>query len=163
MHGRSIAIASQTRNMNRIQSLQYCWFARWHNLQLRALPLNIETSLLLFLLHLLSLQKKKYDMNFLYSEWNVMLLIFNIIYYFISQLHCISRLCIVAALKFIINQHHVFSIFVDFLITFHFFFLLFCLFFYLSVTFEEGEIQIYENYAIPSFAYVGSAYRFVSC
>lgn len=91
-----------------------------------------------------------------------------------SQLHCISRLCIVAVLKFVINQHFflfvclfVFSILVVFLITCHLLFSL-CLFFFnahfvhLPVTIAEGGIQNYENYAIPSFAYVGSAYRCVN-
>lgn len=95
------------------------------------------------------------------------LLIFNFMYYSISQLHCISRLCIVAVLKFVINQHFFFffpSILVVFLITYH---LLFSLFFnahfvHLPITIVEGGIQNYENYAIPSFAYVGSAYRCVN-
>lgn len=43
---------------------------------------------------------------------------------------------------------------------------MFSLFFFLNVhlpvTIAEGGIQIYENYAIPSFAYVGSAYRCVN-
>jgi hypothetical protein len=30
---------------------------------------------------------------------------------------------------------------------------------HLPVTIVEGGIQIYENYAIPTFAYVGSAFR----
>lgn len=87
-------------------------------------------------------------------------------YYSISQLHRISRLCIVAVLKFVINQHFFPpSILVVFLITCH---LLFSLFFnahfvHLPVTIVEGGIiQNYENYAIPSFAYVGSAYRCVN-
>lgn len=94
------------------------------------------------------------------------LLIFNFMYYSISQLHCISRLCIVAVLKFVIYQHlFFFSILVVFLITFHLFF---CLLFsnahfvHLPVTIVEGGIQKYENYAIPSFAYVSSAYRCVN-
>lgn len=88
-------------------------------------------------------------------------------YYSISQLRCISRLCIVAVLKFVINQHFRFQYFGGFsnnLSSFFFvcLFVLFSLFFsaqfvHLPVTIVEGGIQNYENYAIPSFAYVGSA------
>lgn len=58
-----------------------------------------------------------------------------------------------------------FSIFGGFLITFNFCCYRFCHFvfvFHLPVTIEEGGIQMYENYAIPTFAYVGSAYRYVN-
>lgn len=81
------------------------------------------------------------------------LLIFSLIYYFISHLQCISRLCIVAVLKFIIKQHY-FSVF--------FFIIFFILiFFHLPVIIGEGGVQNYKNYAIPSFAYVGSAFSYV--
>lgn len=101
------------------------------------------------------------------------LLIFNFMYYSMSQLHCISRLCIVAVLKFVINQHFFVCLFVCFQyfggfsnnlssFVFLFFFFSQCSFVHLPVTIAEGGIQNYENYAIPSFAYVGSAYRCVN-
>lgn len=99
------------------------------------------------------------------------LLIFNFMYYSISQLHCISRLCIVAVLKFVINQHFFFSVFFggfsNNLSSFVFFIFIFfslstLIFVHLPATIVEGGIQNYENYAIPSFAYVGSAYRCVN-
>lgn len=96
------------------------------------------------------------------------LLIFNFMYYSISQLHCISRLCIVAVLKFVINQRFLLFLFFFFqyfggfsnsLSSFVFVCSLFfnAHFVHLPVTIVEGGIQNYENYAIPSFAYVGSA------
>ena len=101
------------------------------------------------------------------------LLIFNFMYYSISQLHRISRLCIVAVLKFVINQHSFFlfcffsllSILVVFLITCHlfFFFFLYCSFLFIfQLLLRRVEFRIMKNYAIPSFAYVGSAYRCVN-
>lgn len=79
------------------------------------------------------------------------LLIFSFIYYFRSHLQCISRLCIVAVLKFIIKQHY-FSVF---------WCCWFFFFFHLPVIIGEGGVQNYKNYAIPSFAYVGSAFSYV--
>lgn len=91
-------------------------------------------------------------------------LIFNFMYYSISQLHCISRLCIVAVLKFVINQRffvlfspQYFGGLSNNLSSFFVFFFSFSIliFVHLPVTIVEGGCQNYENYAIPSFAYVG--------
>lgn len=81
------------------------------------------------------------------------LLIFSFIYYFISHLQCVSRLCIVTVLKFIINQHFFFQYFGGLIV---------CLFISPSSShYWGGRVQIYKNYAIPSFAYVGSAFSYV--
>lgn len=88
------------------------------------------------------------------------LLIFSFIYYFISHLQCVSRLCIVTVLKFIINQH--FFFFSILVVVIFDSVLIVCLFISPSSShYWGGRVQIYKNYAIPSFAYVGSAFSYV--
>lgn len=71
------------------------------------------------------------------------LLIFNFMYYSISQLHCISRLCIVAVLKFVINQHfQYFGGFSNNLSSFCFPFIFNAHFVHLPVTIVEGGFRI---------------------
>lgn len=117
--------------------------------------------------------EKKTEINifmiivFFFVLW-MKLLIFNFMYYSFSQLHRISKLCIVAVWKFVINQ--LLCCFFLFSSVFLVVFLILSSFFSLfSLTCSSSscycrrvEFRLMKNYAIPSFAYVGSAYRCVN-